>query len=328
MRFLCINAKKKAQRELAEVFLQLGPHISFRNQICGGSDTSLFFIQIDKQVLNEFYFLKTARKLAKKIFPNCTLAISDTPYGAQVFSTSYELFVCPPEKEKQLLESQPIQKLLHLEGVTPWEDTKKIQQIISLCQIMQTQTIKPLYRISEFQMRKRWGKVGLNLWKKLHQKEQQKIISLNPTPFLQSLVQLQKPIFLKSFLNYEIDRCLLPLCMRLKGRKENMNTITFYLKGRLESYSFQISLCTDNKLSVDFDERALTKRVEQELSLLHFKTPITSFQIQVSDHCSQKTKLSSPQPLSLPQPIFHLQNKTLLAKIHHRIVRVLEPSQT
>lgn len=275
MRTLCINLGRTEDFSVAENFLRLSPLVQFQRP-------GFIFVDItgtSHLFGGELQLLNEALRLTKGSHPDATMAISDTPAPAQVLTSLRPSFpIVPPGQERDFLLNLPVEALIHLEGLIPWESADAIQSIVSFFQTLGLKVIRELDKLRIESLRERWGRMGEMLWKKIHAAEKQIISPLIPSETLREFVHFDWPISLLSPLLHSLGILLERLCQRLQGRAECARLISIHLYCEYSQRTHFIEL---RPVQPSRDLELILKLLENKLASTDLENPIQDMEINI-----------------------------------------------
>lgn len=275
MRTLCVNLHRTEHFSVAENFLRLSSLVQFQKP-------GFIFVDItgtSHLFGGELPLLNEALRLARDSHPDATAAISDTPAPAQVLTNLQPSFpTVPPGQERNFLLNLPVEALIHLEGLIPWDSPDAIKSIVSFFQTLGLRAIHELDKLRIESLRERWGKMGEMLWKKIHAAEKQIISPLIPSETLHEFVHLDWPISLLSSLLHSLRVILRRLCQRLQGRAEYARLISVYLYCEYSQRTHFIEL---RPVQPSRDLELFLKLLENKLASIDLENPIQDMEIKI-----------------------------------------------
>lgn len=282
MRTLCLNLQKAERPYVAESFLTFSPRVHFRSPgwvfMDIGSTSHLF--GGEKGLLNE------ALSLSKEFFPEAQGAISDTPFGAEVFAQTCPEYISEPGREMDELSPLPLSALHYMEGLVAWNSAHEIESIVDFFHLLGLRQLQEIRQFEVESFRERWGTTGTVLWKRLHGLDKQVISPLMPSEALHDYVHLDFAVSLLPFLLHCLEKSLKLLFSRLQGRNE------FTRKVQLHLYCEYSDKCHMIELSPAQPCRQLDlflKLLENKLSDLDLENPIREFEVDIIP-CAEKTQ--------------------------------------
>jgi protein ImuB len=305
MRTLCINLASEMrstdrcssytylnhlqEAQVAEVFLKLSPRVHFRAP-------HYFFIDIESTAHlfgGESQLFTVATELAQLVSENCALAIADTPYVAQLLSHLKPQTISAPLQDQRTLKTFPLAGLSYLEGVVPWQHKTQIEYLVQFFGSVGLKTLGELMNFPASSFRERWGALGLLVWKKLHQKENQVISPLVSTQVLEAFAHLDVPIENLALLMGALEPHLRALFLRLEGlgRFARKMNLIFYCE-----YSDKKFDVTIDPISPSRDHKLFTDLLLSKLANLNFENPIRQFEITLFDVPEKVQQLSFFEP--------------------------------
>lgn len=295
MRTLCLNLHRSPKASIAENFLTFSPRVHFR-------DPGLVFLDIsDTATLfgGEQKLIHEALQVSHEFFPDCTAAVANTPWAAQVFSsqtseasspssspaqpvsaasTPQRAHIIPPMAEQDELSQLPLSALTQLEGLIAWHSQQQIEEIIHFFEILGFQNIGPLRRFEIEAFRERWGHTGTVLWRRLHGLDKQVISPLLPSESLLDYVYLDYPVSLLSFLLHCLEKSLRFLFSRLHGRQEFAQRLILKLYCE---FSEKVHVLELRPAQPSRDLELFMKLMENKLADVELDNPIREFEIEI-----------------------------------------------
>lgn len=274
MRTLCLCLQRDEAPSVAENFLAFSPRVHYR-------DPGMVFVDITSTAGlfgGEQNLLKEALKVSKEFFPETKAAISDTPWGAQLFCQEKSIHISTPRRELEELDPIPLQRLHDLEGLIAWSSQEEVESIIDFFHMLGLHKIGELKRFQVDSMRQRWQTTGTLIWKRLHGLDKQVISPLLPTDSLKDYVYLDFPVSLISFLLHCLERSLKRLMARLQGRGEFAQKVVLQL---FCEYSGKMHLIELMPSAPGRNLDLFMKLLENKLAGIHLENPIKDFEIEV-----------------------------------------------
>ncbi len=276
MRVLCINYEKPIPKSWAELFLKLSPRIHFR-------PPGYIFVEISTTAHlfgGEDSVLQKAKEISED---QATLAIASTPYWAQALA-SFESLTIAPLKTYELEEVTnpfPLSVLLNLEGLSPWEsEFSKLQQIISFLESLGFLYLQNLWSLSCDDFAARWGQLGIKLYRRLHQLEEQLVSPLLETEAFVGYAYFDFPAENISVITPFLQKEISLLCLRAeaRGRFFKRLFITLHCEYSQLTHGVEIS-----PIKASRDPKVFLDILIRKLELLCFENPIRQFEISCID---------------------------------------------
>lgn len=281
MRILCLNSKHQLTPSLAEIFLKFTPRLALRsphwlfmeisstNELLGG----------EKKILHEVL------ELAERFIGPSQAAVSDTPYGAEVFTFYHREIISAPRRETFDMESLPIDSLVYLRGLEEVASLSALDDIIALLKRLGLKKIRDLQSIPVNSWSQRWGEVGARIWQRLQSKEEQVISFFEPTEEFYAYAHFEQNIALHTHLLVEIKKSLELLLARLEARGRIVQDLKIELTCEYSDtkHSYSVSpatACNDLELIL----RLLELRFEN----LTLENPVREYEIFISDTEAKK----------------------------------------
>lgn len=276
MRTLCLNLQTQQGPSCAEIFVALSPRVQFR-------DPGFIFLDIESTsglMGGEDRLLEKARELALQLSPSPRLAIADHPAVAQVLSELKPSFISPSGEDVQALRVLPIQAIIHLEGLKAWPKVRQVEHIIAFFQNIGIHHIEQILFFDPPSFRERWGELGLNLWKRLHGREDQSISPLIPDLPLTTYVYFDDPVSLLPLLMPKVNQALRLLFLRIEARGRFAKSLGVRLHCEYSDHQHFVLI---EPISPNRDQNLFEDLLKRKLSDLDLDNPIREMEIEIVD---------------------------------------------
>ena len=280
---------KQQEAFYAEIFLPLSPRVQFR-------DPGFIFIDIESTtglLGGDAGVLKKALELASRISLEdhslVPVAIADHPYTAQALALSSNGFlqssslapkISPPGEDQKTLAQLPLTALIHLEGLTIWEQPARLQHIISFFQTLGFRHLDQMLHFDLPSFRERWGDLGTQLWKRLHLREEQPISPFIPIDPLTSYGHFDDPVSLSEVLMQKLEPCLDLLFLRLEGLQRFATKLELILHCECSKQQHHINI---EPISPSRHLGLFLDLLENKLASCDFQNPISEFELTIFD---------------------------------------------
>lgn len=276
MRILCLNLQQTQEASCAEIFLEFSPRVQFRFP-------GYIFLDIESTSMmfgGELQILKKAVDLARRIAPAATGAIADSAPVAQMLVHYKPFEITKPGEDFKMIAKIPVQAITELEGLQPWPQQRKVQQIGEFFHNLGMDWIEDLYHFQEASFRERWGDLGIKLWKRLRNQDFQIISPLIPQEPLLGYGHFDDPVSLQNVLMQKIDPQLNYLFLRLKGmgRFAQRMQVTLFCEYSEKKYNFSIEPVSPSR-DQDLFRDLLVKKLES----VDLENPIREFEVFIYD---------------------------------------------
>jgi len=286
MRTLALKFNNNQEAFCAEIFLPLSPRVHFRGP-------RFIFIDIESTsglLGGDHQLLKRALELAQKMSlgdsspgiggTDTQAAIADHPYTAQCLAMTNGPKISPPGEDQKTLAQLPLESLLQLEGLLAWEQSHRVQHVISFFQTLGFRNLDQLMHFELPSFRERWGTLGTNLWKRLHLREEQLIAPLTPVDPLISYGHFDDPVSSSDVLMQKLDPCLELLFMRLEGQQRFATKLEIILHCE---YSKKQHVIQIEPVSPNRNLNLYLDLLERKLDQCDLENPISEFEVTVFD---------------------------------------------
>jgi protein ImuB len=228
-----------------------------------------------------------------------SVAVADTPWGAQMLTQYHERFIATPGDEELALANLPVTALVFMEGLKPWDNAgSQVLQVASLFQLIGLRTIAQIQQLNVQSFQERWGDLGQQIWQRLHGLEQQFISPWTPAEPLHSYQYLDFPISLLPFLLRTLEKSLVFLFARLQGRNLFAQRLTLTLRCE---YSQDCHVLTIDPATPNRDLSLYMTLIEQKLALLDFENPVREFEVDILGCDEKQRQLDFWEPRSTDQ---------------------------
>ncbi len=294
MRTLCLNLHALQEPSCAEIFVALSPRVQFR-------DPGFIFIDIESTsglMGGEDRALKKGLDLALEISNEVSVAIADHPAVAQVLAATKSGFISPEGCDFQTLKSLPIQSIQSLEGLRGWPRVRQIDHIISFFQNIGIQHIEQVMLFELPSFRERWGETGLQLWKRLHGRDEQPISPLIPTMPLTTYGYFDDPISMLPLLMPRLSAALRSLFLRIEARGRFVKSMSVYLHCEYSDHKHEFSI---EPISPGRNQQLFEDLLERKLSETDLGNPVREFEIELFDIPEKTQQLDFFEPRDLTE---------------------------
>ncbi len=281
-----LNQQSRKIRAASEAFLRFSPRVQFRepNLVFLDITSTAHFFKRDG-VSAEQGLLESAVQLSRELGLEVKAAISDTAAGAQVFAHLNTHFICHVGEERENLQALSLPLLPYLEGLSPWEQPKIIEQIVTFFFMLGFEKIGDLERFTATALQDRWGATGTLLWKRLRGLDKVPISPLLPTEPLEEYVHFDFPVSLLSLLLHQAHRSIQFLFARLQGRCLLARKLILRLHCEYSGTRHKIEIEPN---SPSRDLKLFLTLLENKLDGLDLENPIRDLEIEVVP-CSEQT---------------------------------------
>lgn len=261
-------------KAIAEAFLRISPRVQVR-------EPNLVFIEISSTshlLGGEPATLALALQIADLLGLEINAAISDTAYGAQLFSEKHPFWICPRFEEKLEIGKTPIQSLQFCEGLEPWQKKESLKEVLLFLQTVGIKTIAEIQAFSPTALQERWDQLGRTIWRRIHGLDLQVIAPLQPTEALTGYQHFDEPISLVSLILHKIEITLRSLFARLQGRRIFAQRIQYILYCEYSDHKHTFSV---QPQASSRDIEIFLKLTEMKLDKLELENPIRMFEIEI-----------------------------------------------
>lgn len=258
-----------------------------------------------------------------------SIAVADTPAGAQAFAMSHPNFICPSGEERERLKDLSLPFLLQLEGLEKWEKTSAVESVVTFFLMLGFKKIGEIARFPFASFQERWGETGALLWRRIHGEDSQAVSPLLPSEPLEDYAHLDFPVSLVSILLHRVEKSFDFLFSRLEGRRLFARKLIVILHCEYSQTQHKIEIepnvpCRDREL--------FTTLLENKLSDLDLENPIRDFEVKV-DACPEKSRqLDFFEPRTTDrdklQTLFSLLSQSALKPGLYEIEPAVMPEQT
>lgn len=289
MRTLCINFKTIQESSSAEAFLTLSPRVQFRLP-------QFIFIDIESTAHlfgGESACLAKALQVARKFSNDSSAAIADSPAVAQMLALWKSCHITSKGQDAKSFQGLGLDALKELEGLTPWEQKKLVEHVISFAHTLGLCTLEEIYNFRLVSLRERWGDFGSLLWKRLHSEESQVISPLVPRDPLTSYGHLDEPLSSVSFIFNHMKTHLDGLFARLNGLcrfAQKMEVILFC------EYSDKKHILIIEPVSPSRDQQLFEDLLLKRMDKTELTNPIREFEISIYDIAEKVQQLDFFEP--------------------------------
>lgn len=279
--------------------MALSPRVQFR-------DPGFIFVDIESTaglLGGEDRLLKKALDLAQELLKGspdteAKVAIADHPAVAQVLAEYQNGFISPEGGDFQTLKTLPIAALQHLEGLRAWPRARQIEHIVSFFKNIGVTNLEQVMLFELPSFRERWGETGLQLWKRLHGREDQVISPLNPTLPLTSYGYFENPVSMISLLMPQLSQSLRTLFLRLEARGRFAKSMSIYLHCEYSDLQHSFSI---DPVSPGRDQNLFEDLLERKISQTDLENPIREFEIELFDMPEKTQQLDFFEPRDLTE---------------------------
>jgi protein ImuB len=213
MRTLCLKfSTSELQESQAELFLPLTPSIVYRGGWLFLEISATSHLHGGEEPLVEKALQLVTQDYVEK------WALASTPYAAQALCEHASGSFISPLRETEALGELPLEALLNLEGLKPWEDPSLLRSCIDFFYALGFHKIEQILSVSAENFGWRWGTIGQTLWRRLHHKEDQSFPFLVPQSPMKDYAHLDHPVDQIPLALYEIQKIFERLIRRLEGR--------------------------------------------------------------------------------------------------------------
>lgn len=296
MRTLCLSFPESLDSDSVEKFTTFSPLIFYR-------EPGLLFIEIESTAhlfQGEHHVLQKCLRLAEHHSKEVRAGIGSTPYSAQVLARSrFAASVSTSSTNVHHLDSHsfgslPLESLVELEGLTPWESRRAVENFVRVLESLGLEKFSDLLPIPSHQFRARCGQLGISLWKRLHQKENQIYFPWRTKNLFYSYV----------FFDYPVENRVQFLGI-LQGHLNNL--FTQLERGRQFCRSIQLTLHCEfsglqhhiqvEPIAASRDLDLFVDLLEKRLEKIDLQNPIRDVEIQITDVPEKVYQLDFFEPI-------------------------------
>lgn len=267
MRVLCLRFRKEINSSWADVFLRFSPCVAVRTP-------SLIFLEVSSTAPlfgGEKNLQAKAEALGEELSGDRVQgAVAGTAPTAQVLSRF----------AVDSLAEAPLEALVELEGLHPWEDSDFPKRVIESLRQMGVRGLAEVLLLPATSWRERWGSRGEILWRRLCEKDRQVISPHQAREPFYTYLYFEDALGRLSFLEHALRPALRELFLRLAGRGCFAKILTIILHGEFSEKKWTLSVAPatpgrDQDLFLDL----LLKKCEG----FDFLNPVKEVELLVED---------------------------------------------